>query len=127
MDQADLIEQLETVSRPPLRRAALARRARARLTAIKSFCKNVSSSGAGTTLERKQQALVRSNIYNALTPALVAMHEQLSALEHRSRRATLVNVALTLSLVSLLALLGFLAFRSFPEIVAFFGSGVVLR
>lgn len=102
MEHADLIAELEAVSRPPVRSAALARRARGRLTAIKSFCKKVSSSSAGTDLARKHQALVRSNIYNALTPALVAMHEQLCALEHRSRRLTLINVALAAAILALI-------------------------
>ena len=104
MEHADLIEELEAVGRPPVRSAALARRARARLTAIKSFCKNVSKSGAGTNLERKHQTLLRSNIYNSVTPALVAMHDQLCALEHRSRRLTLTNIALFAAMLALVAL-----------------------
>jgi hypothetical protein len=103
MGHADLIEELATLGRPPVGSAALARRARGRLTAIKSFCKNVSNNGAGAGLARKHQVLVRSNIYNALTPALVAMHEQLCALEHRSRRLTLTNFLL---FVAILAVIG---------------------
>jgi hypothetical protein len=100
MGHADLIEELEALGRPPVGSAALARRARGRLTAIKSFCKIVSSDGAGIGLARKHQALVRSNIYNALTPALVAMHEQLCALEHRSRRLTLTNFLLFVAMLT---------------------------
>jgi hypothetical protein len=100
MGHAELIEELEALGRPPVGNAALARRARGRLTAIKSFCKSVSSDGAGTSLARKHQALVRSNIYNALTPALVAMHEQLCALEHRSRRLTLTNFLLFVAILT---------------------------
>lgn len=102
MEHAELIEELESVGRLPVGSAGLARRARARLTAIKSFCKNVSKSGAGTNLGRKHQALMRSNIYNAVTPALVAMHEQLCALEDRSRRLTLTNILLAATIVALI-------------------------
>ena len=38
MDHADLAEQLEAVGQTTVRRATLARRARARLTTIKLFC-----------------------------------------------------------------------------------------
>jgi hypothetical protein len=103
MDHADLVEQLKAAGQTSVRGAALARRARARLTAIKSFCKNVSSDSIDTGLERKQQAAVRSNIYNALTPALVAMHDQLCALEHRSRRLMLANFALIATILALIA------------------------
>jgi hypothetical protein len=103
MDHADLVEQLEADGQTTVRSAALARRARARLTAIKSFCKNVSSDSTDAGLERKQQAAVRSNIYNALTPALLAMHDQLCALEHRARRLMLTNVALMASILALIA------------------------
>ena len=103
MEHADLVEQLEAAGQTSVRGAALARRARARLTAIKSFCKNVSSDSTNTGLERKQQAAVRSNIYNALTPALVAMHDQLCALEHRSRRLMLTNLALIVIILALIA------------------------
>ena len=100
MEHADLAEQLEAVGQTTVRRATLARRARARLTTIKLFCKNVSSDSTDTGLERKQQAAVRSNIYNALTPALIAMHDQLCALEHRSRRLMLTNLALIATILA---------------------------
>ena len=100
MGHADLIEELEALGRAPVGNAALDRRARGRLTAIKSFCKDVSSNGAGANLARKHQVLVRSNIYNALTPALVAMHEQLCALEHRSRRLTWTNLLLFVAMLA---------------------------
>jgi len=103
MDHADLVKQLEAVGQTTVRRTALVRRARARLTTIKSFCKNVSSDSTDTGLERKQQATVRSNIYNALTPALVAMHDQLCALEHRSRRLMLINLALIATILASIA------------------------
>ena len=103
MDHVDLVEELEAVGRTTVRSAALARRARARLTTIKSFCKNVSSNSSDTGLERKQQAMVRSNIYNALTPALVAMHDQLCTLEHRSRRLMLTNLGLVATILALIA------------------------
>ncbi len=103
MDHADLVEQLGAVGQTTVRSTALARRARARLTTIKLFCKNVSSDSTDTGLERKQQAAVRSNIYNALTPALVAMHDQLCALEHRSRRLMLANFALIATILALIA------------------------
>lgn len=102
MEHAELVEELDAAGRLPVRSAALARRARARLTAIKSFCKNVSSSSAGANLERKQRAVVRSSIYNALTPALVAMHDQLCALELRSRRLMLTNLALTVTVLTVI-------------------------
>ena len=93
MDGNELISEIDT-GRPPMGHAALARRARDRLRAIKSFCKKVSSHGAGVSLERRQQALMRSSIYNAVTPALLALHDQLCELEVRTRRLALINLCL---------------------------------
>jgi hypothetical protein len=61
------------------------KKARLRDTAIKTIAKQVSVAGADIASKREERALIRTSIYNALVPAVVALDARRAAIARRQR------------------------------------------
>ena len=74
-----------------------AKKARLRDTAIKTIAKRVSVAGADIVSKRDERALIRTSIYNALVPAVIALEERRATIARRNRywmTATLASTTL---------------------------------
>ena len=105
---SDLLDPLDDANRRwGLTERGREQKARQRDTAIKNIAKRLSVAGADIASKRAERALIRTSIYNALMPTVMALDERRAAVERRERywvTATLTSTAVAVLVIVLMVI-----------------------